>query len=306
MLVKNTFGLSVAMSSRNTMHIEMDTFTGSSLDRKKKLPKSKIVSTEDISLTENKRKPKTSTYVDEETGEEITIETDKSLKTMSQRTRSKIRKKLLAFAQIYPNLTFVTLTFANAVEDKKAIIILRKFLDNMKTRHPKFEYLWVAERQTNNKEFVGNIHFHLVTNIYWDIQKTWKYWLEVQAKNGIHPRDENYKPSSAFDVKRVSSKNLNNVSKYLTKYVTKNNAQFKCQVWNCSKMISNLYTDFYTDMDFLDQLHRLKGDEIKVFIKDYCNLHLIPMDKTTIPFYDRIGEKNKQQLNNNQNEQSTN
>jgi hypothetical protein len=37
-------------------------------------------------------------------------------------------------------------------------------------------------------------------------------------------------------------------------------------------------------MDFIDQLHWLKGDEIKVFIKDFFNLHLIPMDKTTIPF----------------------
>jgi hypothetical protein len=299
--VKNTFGLSVSMqSSRQNAHIEENSFTGSALDRKKKLPKEITISEEHEETKEDSQKSVTaSTYIDMETGEEITIENEIKLKTMSQRTKSKIRKKILSFAQIFAHLTFVTLTFANLIQDEIAVVILRKFLDNMKKRLPHFEYLWVAERQNKNKVFDGNIHFHLVTNIFWDIKKTWKYWLDVQAKNGILPRDENYKPSSAFDVKRVTaSKNIKNVSLYLTKYVTKNKAEFKSQVWNCSKMISELYTDFYTSIEFLDELHRLKGSDIKVIEKDYCNLHLIPFDKTTIPFYDRLGIKNKDHLNN--------
>jgi hypothetical protein len=66
----------------------------------------------------------------------------------------------------------------------------------------------------------------------------------LQAKNKIIPRDENYNPSSAFDVKHINSNNIKGVVNYLTKYITKNKGQFECQVWNCSKKISRLYTDF--------------------------------------------------------------
>ena len=38
---------------------------------------------------------------------------------------------------------------------------------------------------------------------------------------------------------------------YVTKYITKNKAQFDCQVWNCSKKVSQLYTDFYSGFRFI-------------------------------------------------------
>lgn len=88
------------------------------------------------------------------------------------------------------------------------------------------------------------------------------------------------------------------VGAYLTKYVTKNKAEFKCQVWNCSKSISALYTDFYTDYSFLEGLQKLKKDEIKEVPLEYCTLHFIPLDKQTIRFYDRLENKNKQTLTN--------
>ncbi len=202
----------------------------------------------------------------------------------------------MAFAQLHKRLTFVTLTFSNEVTDELAVVVLRKFIDNIKKRSKDFQYLWVAERQTGNKTFSDNIHFHLITNKYWDIQKTWGYWLEVQKKNGILPREQNFKASSAFDVKKINTSNLKQVGVYLTKYVTKNKAEFKCQVWNCSKSISALYTDFYTDYSFLEELHRLKRNEIKEIPLEYCTLHLIPLDKTTIRFYDRLENKNRKTL----------
>lgn len=85
---------------------------------------------------------------------------------------------------------------------------------------------------------------------------------------------------------------------YLTKYVTKNNAEFDCQVWNCTQGISELYTAFYTGMGFLDELYRLKGDEIKEVPMEYCMLHLIPIDKTTNRFYDRLQLKNNERFDN--------
>lgn len=51
---------------------------------------------------------------------------------MSSRTKSKIKRKIIAFSQIFEKLSFVTLTFANEISDLKAVKILRMFLDNVK------------------------------------------------------------------------------------------------------------------------------------------------------------------------------
>lgn len=74
----------------------------------------------------------------------------------------------------------------------------------------------------------------MITNKYWKIEKWWNYWLDLQKKNGIVQREENYKPSSAFDVRELNSNNIRSIASYVTKYVTKNNDKFKCQVWNCT------------------------------------------------------------------------
>ena len=161
---------------------------------------------------------------------------------MSPRTKQKIKKKIMCFSRTQKRLSFVTLTFLNTVTDKQAIFLLRKFIDNVKKRSKDFQYIWVIERQTKNDAFKGNPHFHMITNKYWDIKKWWEYWINLQQKNGIVPREKDFKPSSAFDVKQIHSNNRTKLSSYVTKYVTKNNAKFKCQVWNCSKKsISTLY-----------------------------------------------------------------
>lgn len=298
MLVKNSYGISAVLGIKQSVNIKENDFTGSALNRKKisemekerrkEKAKKKRVETQEGTLP-----PEPTTTIDYETGEEIQLLPETKLRSMSQRTKSKIRKKVMAFAQLQKKLTFITLTFVNLVADQVAVKILKRFLDNMKKGKEDFDYLWVAERQTNNEVFGGNIHFHLITDKFWDIKKVWKYWIELQAKSGIHPRDENFKPSSAFDVKRIASKNPRSISSYLTKYITKNMAQFNCQVWNCSQGVSNLYTGFYTGMEFLEELQRLKGNQIKEIPMEYTTLHLIPLDKTTYRFYDRLKEKNQ-------------
>jgi hypothetical protein len=281
LIVKNTFGCSAVLGSNQTNWKLNNTFSGSSLDRKKQKPriKNKIDleadCIEDPNIAEN-------------------LEVIRPLRSMSPRTKSKIRVKLIAFTQLHKKLTFITLTFVNEISDKQAIKVLGKFIDNYKKRFKTLEYLWVAERQTDNKTFKDNIHFHMVTNIpFWEIKKTWTYWIELQAKAGIRPRDENFKPSSAFDIKKVTFNNPKQIGTYLTKYITKNKAEFDCQVWNCSKGISRLYTHFYTSYGFLETLHKLKGDQIKEVQLEYCNLHLIPIDEETMKLYDRLRVKNK-------------
>jgi hypothetical protein len=68
-----------------------------------------------------------------------------------------------------------------------------------------------------NVVFKGNIHFHLVSNKFWEIEKWWSYWLDLQAKHGIKSRCETSRPTSAFDVKHIKAENMISVVKYLTK-----------------------------------------------------------------------------------------
>ncbi len=276
MLVKNTYGTSVAFSTRQFGVVPKDEFSGSALQRKKPDPdkkpeKKKVLSTEKKEI---------------------------KLRTLSRRSKQKIRKKITCFARCYKRLSFVTLTFLNKVSDEEAVNILRKFLDNAKKRSKDFEYVWIAERQTKNDAFKGNVHFHMITNKYWKVEKWWNYWIELQMKNGIKPRKKDFKPSSAFDVKQLNSSNIRSIASYVTKYVTKNDAKFKCQVWNCSKRVSELYTDFYTTTEFTDQFKRLNAVLKEFEVKDhserpFLNIKMIDLNRNTIKLYKRLDDKNK-------------
>jgi hypothetical protein len=279
MIVKNTYGISVAFSTSQYGKIPKNEFTGSALQRKKQPKK-----------TVKKKKVKTDK------------EKEKKLRSMSKRTKQKIRKKITCFARTQKRLSFVTLTFLNKVTDEQAVNILRKFIDNVKKRSNDFQYVWVVERQTKNNEFKGNPHFHMITNKFWKIEKWWNYWLTLQQKNGITPREKDFKPSSAFDVKQLNTNNIRRITSYVTKYVTKNNAKFNCQVWNCSKKVSQLYTDFYTKEEFTDQFKRL-GAVLKEF-KDrdpknpVINIKMMDLNRQTMPLYKRLDDKNINVINN--------
>ena len=274
MIVKNTYGVSVAFSTKKYGIMPKSEFTGSALQRKKQDPKKNT-------------KAKKKESKDKERNE----------RSLSRRSKQKIRKKITCFARCYKRLSFVTLTFLNKVSDEEAVDLLRKFLDNAKKRSEDFQYVWIAERQTKNDAFKGNVHFHMITNKYWKIEKWWNYWIDLQTKNGIKPRDKDYKPSSAFDVKQLHSNNIRSIASYVTKYVTKNDAKFKCQVWNCSKRISELYTDFYTTKEFTEQFKRmdavLKELENKDIKSPVINVKMIDLNRHTLPLYKRLDNKNK-------------
>jgi len=285
MIVKNTYGTSVAFSVRQFGVVPKSEFTGSALQRKKKAPVEKTAN-EKSKKTKNAKKPKSNEVK------------EPKLRFLSKRSKQKIRKKLICFARCYKKLSFVTLTFLNKVTDKQAIEIHRKFIDNVKKRSENFQYLWVVERQTKNDQFKGNVHFHMITNKYWKIEKWWNYWIDLQKKNGIVPRDENYKPSSAFDVRELNSNNIRAIGSYVTKYITKNNDTFDCQVWNCSRQISELYTDFYTDTDFVDEFKKLDAILKEFTVKDHIdrpilNVKMINLNRQTLPLYKRLDDKNK-------------
>ena len=84
------------------------------------------------------------------------------------------------------------------------------------------------------------------------------------------------------------------ITSYVTKYITKNNEKFKCQVWNCSRKVSELYTDFYANSEFTDQFIKLNA----VYKSPVANVKMIELNRQTLRLYKRLDEKNINVINN--------
>lgn len=173
--------------------------------------------------------------------------------SMSSRTRSKIKQKLYAWTYAQKlgkrgqkGLTFVTLTFVNTLEDRTAVKCLNNFLTWVRKNKRGFNYLWVAERQKN-----GRIHFHIICNKFLPVNYYNSYWVRCQSAVGIE-HDKHDTSLNPFDIRHI--KQLRTLSKYITKYVTKNTTSFDCAVWNCSRTISALSTGYTSDDTFYNYI----------------------------------------------------
>lgn len=257
-IVKNSFGVSYSLHPKLASLELLDTYGGSSLNRK---PSSK----------KNRK----------ERAKEVIEERKKRENRLSPRSKMKIRAKIHALTGVLSHIVFVTLTFQNKVEGRLGVEALKCFLNNVRKRKPEFEYIWVAEKQTKNKRFVNNLHFHLITNVYWDIKRWWAYWVEVQEKFGIYRPDGTSKASSAFDVRKVAVNDTKKIGGYIAGYLSKSEDTFDCPVWNCSKRISRLYTAFYSGVGFINQLKRLEeanllGGKIVTVKKEFVTFCSFP------------------------------
>lgn len=201
---------------------------------------------------------------------------------LSARSRGKIRDKATAFFRSCPgDRVFCTLTFIAPVDDKTGVVILNKFLTQLRKKYPTVQYFWVAERQTGDrnegrgvqKDATGNIHFHMILNKRLTARRFNALWVLQQYNSGLRGHDEGgrqipmekvlwlYSMDKAdgfknkknpvgiqnvlnpFDVKKVTS--IGRLSSYLTKYITKQPSEnnfFQCQPWHCSRRVSRLFT----------------------------------------------------------------
>jgi hypothetical protein len=224
------------------------------------------------------------------------------LRMLSARTKSKISAKCAAFFRAYgKKATFATLSFIQSVADGLAVKILNKFLTVLRRECGRLNYLWVAERQTKNKKFPGNIHFHLLFNRRMDIQRCNDLWVMQQYNDGLvgwsevkqvhvrkweieylFRRTAELKRSLAvalalndwreckrlrreikkhriqnifnpFDIKKIYT--VDGLSGYLTKYITKNDGQFACAAWHCSRTFSRAYTSVSTSAEAVEDAH---------------------------------------------------
>lgn len=217
-----------------------------------------------------------------ETDNETEQETEQKPKTMSVRTKHKILNKLFALNNISNKLTFVTLTFQNKIDDKQGVKILNTFLTHSRRVLGNYSYLWVAEQQTKNKTNENNLHFHLITDRRWNIPFWLNYWQQLQCLNGVHPI--NGFASSAFNVKSVNKSQK--LFGYVAKYVVKNKSNLKCQLWNCSRSVSNLMTTFNDTQQLMELMSEPKNNTyVSVKTGEVLN---IPVKEFEYTFYLKV------------------
>jgi len=157
-------------------------------------------------------------------------------------------------------INFVTLTLPSKQVHTDAEIkeqCLNQFLTELRQAFPGLSYLWRAESQMN-----GNIHFHITTNRYLPWQMLRGKWNRIIEKLGYvsayqkkmisffengfkyqpdvinagdyatqkrryeSGKSHNWRQPNSTDVHKT--KNIRNISAYLSKYCSKNNYKYSC------------------------------------------------------------------------------
>jgi hypothetical protein len=118
-------------------------------------------------------------------------------------------------------LNFITLTLSSKQKHSDNVIkskLLNQFLIEIKRTYGCQRYLWRAESQSN-----GNIHFHIVTDVFIAWRKLRTLWNRIQEKLGYVSTFTDctgkVDPNST-DVHAI--KKIKNLPSYLSKYCSKN------------------------------------------------------------------------------------
>jgi hypothetical protein len=118
-------------------------------------------------------------------------------------------------------LNFVTLTLCSKQKHSDKVIkesLLNQFLTELRAKYGCKHYVWRAEAQAN-----GNIHFHVVTDVYipWRTLRT--DWNRIQNKlNYVDEFEIKHRHNDPNSTDVHSTKKIRNLSAYLAKYCGKN------------------------------------------------------------------------------------
>lgn len=118
-------------------------------------------------------------------------------------------------------VNFITLTLSSRQIHPDGIIkaeLLNQFLTEIRQKYGCKNYLWRAESQAN-----GNIHFHVITDVFIPWRNLRSNWNRIQNKLGYVDRFEQkfgHNDPNSTDIHSV--KKIRNLSAYLAKYCGKN------------------------------------------------------------------------------------
>lgn len=116
----------------------------------------------------------------------------------------------------------ITLTLPAAQDHGDKFIktyMLNPFMKRLRKNHNVTNYMWKAETQKN-----GNIHFHIVIDVYVSYADLRSMWLFYMKKFGYIDRFNKANPGKqAPCINVVGQKTMKNPVNYICKYMTKNN-----------------------------------------------------------------------------------
>lgn len=144
---------------------------------------------------------------------------------------------------------FITVSFPAKTEDKICYQAFNTWLTRLRQLKIVGGYLWVAERQQN-----GTLHYHFTTHRYFDIRKANSLMrgtlTKLCSQGKIQYPVSSIKKYNGVDIakdkktKKVVNfalqKKQKSLSRYLTKYVTKNEGIHYSYCWHCSRDYSNI------------------------------------------------------------------
>lgn len=213
--------------------------------------------------------------------------------------KGKVRAKISAFSKMYDSnskMKMITISFPRYFDDEYCRKALNTWLTRCRKLNEKFEYIWIAERQKND-----TLHFHILTYTYFNVRII-NHFMAKTIQNIIKNDDcfwLNFDHSKYNGVDVTVIYNTRDISKYVTKYVSKNNNTEKFLLWNCSAKISRLFTsailtesEFKYALEFMQKLEKL-SQKIKTSSYDIeIDVYINKKGKEP-PFYKKIAEINK-------------
>lgn len=180
--------------------------------------------------------------------------------------KKEVRARLMSYINTHKGkkeLYFWTVSFPANTSDAICYQAFNTWLTALRQYKMLKDYLWVAERQTGERITDGRtptntLHFHIAIPHKMPVQRAnamMRGTLKTLAKRGdiaYHPRSPQIAKYNGVDIskhrttRRVTNfaikKGAKALAVYLTKYVTKNDAEFTNLAWHNSRGFSSLFT----------------------------------------------------------------
>lgn len=203
--------------------------------------------------------------------------------------KKKVRERIQNFVNTrygHYELYLWTISFPKDTPDAICFQALQTWLTTQRMKNRLHEYIWIAERQPNT----NTVHFHIAVPHYMDVQRAnraMKVTLINLCKDGKMPCTARFigEKYNGVDIQkrkdRHGNKRITNfaekrgskaLSNYLSKYVSKNDAEFEHLAWHNSRAFSCLFTGCaLTEADFEDrhQFH-LYLNQFRVLVSEWA------------------------------------
>ena len=149
--------------------------------------------------------------------------------------------------------------------------MLSALIEKLKYNHGLKSYVWRAEIQSKS---TGNIHFHIISNVYVNHMELRKYWNDIQRRFGYidqfnlnNPSAKDYDNPNSTDVH--SAKNIRDLVKYLAKYMCKAPSELERNIegrqWFLSSNLSKIKPLAYQeDNELVNEVAQF-GKKAKMF-----------------------------------------